>query len=275
MLFASLVEKHPEILHDRPGLSFTDQAAPATIAAAFAASGVVKLRGAVPAAVLQAGRDAFQKFSNKEDGSHPPWEVRAGQHFPTATVFHALLKSWAWRAIERLVGSQHIAVPLSFCVARHVIDAPLGVGAHQDAFAVEMAMPFAVWIPLQKITPLEGSGLGFMVPALDRVMPADNPANDVGADLLLSDPGKLWIPTYDLGDITIHSKMSAHFTTGYGTMTHRYSLEFRALPRLKAPLRLLDPAIYVARRGGRAVVAGTRHGLAEATPLLESVTAQA
>jgi hypothetical protein len=275
MLFASLVEKHPEILRDRAGLSFTDQAAPATIAAAFATSGVVKLRGALPAAALQAGRDAFQGFGSDGDSWHWPWAVRAGQHFPMATVFHALLKSWAWRVIERLCRSQHIAIPLSGCIARHAVDMPLGLGAHQDAFGFGPALPFSVWIPLQTITPLEDSGLGFIVPALDHVVSADSPAN-VGADLMLSDPGKLWIPTYELGDITIHSNLSAHFTTGYGTRAHRYSLEIRALPRLTAPRKHLDPAIYVARRDGRAVVAGTRYvGKTEAVPLLESVTAQA
>jgi len=275
MLFASLVEKHPEILRDRAGLSFTDQAAPATVASVFAASGVVKLRRALPAAALQAGRDAFQGFGSDGGSWHRPWAVRDGQHFPMAIVFHALLESWAWPVIERLCRSQHIAIPLGVCVARHVTDAPLDLGAHQDAFAVGMEMPFAIWIPLQKITPLEDSGLGFIVPALDHVVSADN-ASNVGADLMLSDPGKLWIPTYELGDITIHSNLSAHFTTGYGTRAHRYSLEIRALPRLTAPAKHLDPAIYVARHAGRPVVAGTRYaGMVEAAPLLESITAQA
>ena len=44
---------------------------------------------------------------------------------------------------------------------------------------------------------------------------ADPPAPNVQ----LPDPARLWIPAYALGDLSIHSRYSPHFTTGFGTAT--------------------------------------------------------
>jgi len=140
-------------------------------------------------------------------------------------------------------------VLLKFCTARHSIDKLLGVGAHQDAKVVDPEVPLSIWIPLQDIEPGAHSGLGFVVPHPKEIL-ATLPHNDVGADYVLRDLTRLWIPAYQIGDLTIHSRLSAHFTTGYGTLSDRYSLEIRAMPRRLAPSAHLDPAISVARRGG-------------------------
>jgi hypothetical protein len=251
--FKDLVEAHPEILQDRHGLTFRGVQGAAE---AFRRSGAVMLRQAFPTGVVEAARDAFDRsLAIDPDGHRMLWEIRDGNEYPATGIISALLGSWAWAVVERLCGSRHIAIPLGYCVARNVIDRSLSVGAHQDAFGFGSGVPFSVWIPLQPIKPMEASGLGFMVPALDHVVPADNQDN-VGRDAVLSDPAKLWIPTYEAGDVTIHSNLLPHFTTGYGTLSRRYSLEIRPLRRLTAPMMYLDPAIYVAQRDGRAVVSG-------------------
>ena len=55
---------------------------------------------------------------------------------------------------------------------------------------------------------------------------------------MLDNLAAAWVPTYQSGDFTIHSCHTPHFTTGYGTASHRYSVEIRAIER---PLRLVEP----------------------------------
>ena len=97
--------------------------------------------------------------------------------------------------------------------------------------------------------PRLNSGLGFVVPDPGRLLPT-LPHNDVGPEYVLEDPARLWIPPYAAGDLTIHSKFAPHFTTGYGTLSDRFSLEIRATPRSALPSRHEDPAICVSRRNG-------------------------
>jgi hypothetical protein len=272
MNFKELVESRPEIMRDRHALSFSEQRRPAGIAAAFARSGVVMLKGALAPETLATCAEAFRRFvlhsSEAKDGLaraghrlqtgddetsagswHSPWAVRDQDRFPAAVIISALLKSWTWDVVEEICGSSHLAIVLKFCTARHGIDRLLGVGAHQDAKVVAPDLPLSIWIPLHQIVPHLNSGLGFVVPAPGRLLPT-LPHNDVGPEYVLEDPARLWIPPYATGDLTIHSKFAPHFTTGYGTLSDRFSLEIRATPRSALPSRHEDPAICVSRRNG-------------------------
>ena len=280
MNFTDLVESHPEVMRDRYALSFSKQRAPAEIADAFSRFSVVMLKNALAPELLEACAEVFQRYvqslkagtdavagdrrrlqganGEADAGSwHSPWAVRDRDDFPTATVISAVIRSWVWDVVEEICGSSHIVILLKWCTARHAIDQPLGIGAHQDAKVVASAVPFSIWIPLQKIVPCVNSGLGFVVPGPDHLLPT-LPHDDVGSEYVLSDLARLWIPPYEVGDLTIHSRFSPHFTTGYGTLSDRFSLEIRAMPRNAAPQNYLDPAIYVSRRNGVPTIVETR-----------------
>jgi hypothetical protein len=283
MNFKELVGRHPEVMRDRHALSFSEQRRPAEIAAAFARSGVVMLKGALPPETLVPCAEAFRRFVHSSDtqagmgragrrpetgdgetsaGSwHSPWAVRDRDRFPAAVIMSALLRSWTWDVVEELCSSSHLAIVLKFCTARHGIDRPLGVGAHQDAKVVSPELPLSIWIPLHEIVPQQNSGLGFVVPAPDHLLPT-LPHNDVGPDYVLEDPARLWIPPYAAGDLTIHSRFSPHFTTGYGTLSDRFSLEIRATPRSALPPMHEDPVICVSRRGGIPTIVEARSSAA-------------
>src|SRR5437868_3975914 len=85
------------------------------------------------------------------------------------------------RGPAEICGSSHLAMVLKFCTARHGIDRPLGVGAHQDAKVVAPDLPLSIWIPLHQIVPHLNSGLGFVVPDPGRLLPT-LPHNDVGPE---------------------------------------------------------------------------------------------
>jgi hypothetical protein len=272
-----LLDHHPAVLEDRHRLSFTRETGPGTIVEALSRHGVVMLRQALPVEMLEPCRDAFHNFSRSlgrprrwrwgdegpdprwdagesELGSwHMPWVVRHRGRRPAATVITALLKSWAWPIIETLCDSREIAILLGYCVARHNIDAALGVGAHQDATVVSDRLPFSIWVPLHDVTPGRTSGLGFVVPAPTSVLAAQR-NGDVGPTYILQNLPNIWLPAYCAGDITIHSKMSPHFTTGFGTGTDRYSLEIRAAPSSQASPEEMDPGLFV----DQATIVGTQ-----------------
>jgi hypothetical protein len=266
MNFRELVEGHPEVVQDRHSLSFSRHSRPAEIVGAFSRCGVVMLKEALPPALLATGGEAFRRFIASRsrdraalDGSwHSPWLVRDGDCFPAAIVLSAVMRSWTWNVVEELCGSSHIVVLLKWCMARHSVDRPLGVGGHQDAKVVASEVPFSLWIPLGPVVPRATSGLGFVVPAPQAVLPA-LPNDDIGADYVLSDPARLWLPQYAAGDLTIHSRFSPHFTTGYGTPSDRFSIEIRAMARRTAPAKYVDPAIYVSRRNGLPTILETRN----------------
>lgn len=255
MNFKDLVDSHPEVVRDRHSLSFSNQTFPAEIADAFSRLGVVMLKDALRPATLETCAEAFRRFVHSQgkvsDGGawYSPWEVRHRGHFPAAAVISAVLRSWTWDVVEEICGSSRIVILLKWCTARHSIDKSLGVGAHQDAKVVAADVPFSMWIPFQQIMPHLNSGLGFVVPSPDRLLPT-LPHDDIGGEYVLRDPARLWIPHYAAGDLTIHSRFSPHFTTGYGTLSDRFSLEIRAMPRSTAPETYLDPAIYVSRKNG-------------------------
>ena len=283
MNFKELVERHPEVVEDRYALSFTRQSKPADIAAVFSRYGVVMLQQALPPDMLGAsaeairrsaaspearqksmrardnGRDAETREGETYQGSwHSPWAVRDGVHFPAAAVLLAVIRSWTWDVVEEICRSSHLVVLLKWCTVRHNIDGLLGVGAHQDANVVAAEVPFSLWIPFNPITPGFASGLGYVVPSPDGVLPTLL-HDDIGADYVLADPTRLWVPAYAVGDLTIHSGFSPHFTTGYGTGSDRFSLEVRVMARASAPANYLDPAAFVSRRGGIPTIIETRH----------------
>lgn len=257
MNFKELVESHPEVVQDRHSLSFSRQSHPEEVAKAFSRFGVVMLKEALPPALIVSCGEAYRQFIAQQEHDraawvsswHSPWLISDGDCFPAAIVLSAVIRSWTWDVVEELCGSSHIVVLLKWCMARHSIDTPMGVGGHQDAKVVAGDVPFALWIPLNEVVPSATSGLGFVVPEPNALLPTE-PNDDIGADYVLSDTDRLWIPHYTAGDLTIHSRFSPHFTTGYGTQSDRFSLEIRAMPRRTAPPEYVDPALYISRRNG-------------------------
>jgi hypothetical protein len=267
MDYKDLIERHPDIVRGRPSLTFSRSDRPTDIATALAEHGVVQLQQALPPALLEKARGAFQSFiaargrvAPEEEGPYSgdwftPWTAHEGDFFPSGAIIAAVIRSWVWDVIEQISGSSNLALPLQWCTARHRIDQTMGVGAHQDAKVVARDVPFSLWIPLSPIVPGRQSGLGFVIPPPAEVLPT-LPHNDVGPDYVLADLARLWVPTYALGDLTIHTGLSPHFTTGYGTNADRYSLEIRAMPRSQAPADYLHPGIFVSRRNGLPTVVG-------------------
>lgn len=262
MNFKELLGDHPDVAKDRFALSFSRATGPADIAAAYAQFGVVRLREALAPEMVAAEGEVLRRClhdrrtptADSEQKAysgnwHPPWALHEGDRYPAADVIAAIVGSWVWDVVEHLCASSNIVLLLKWCTVRHAIDKELGVGGHQDAKVVAEHVPFSLWIPFTRIIPGQSSGLGFVVPAPDGLLPTQR-HDDFGADYLLNDPSKLWIPSYDLGDLTIHSRFSPHFTTGYGTETERISLEIRAMARQAAPPEYLDPSASVSRRQG-------------------------
>lgn len=272
-----LLETHPEVLQDRHGLRFAPGAPPSAIATALQRSGVVMLRQALPPDLLPACRYAFHQFSRSlgkprrriwgDDGAdsrwadgesdsgsfHMPWVVRHRGRRPAAAVISALVASWVWPVIEALCGSREIAIPLGHCVARHSIDVDLYAGAHQDATAVSPLLPFSIWVPFGDVVPGHDSGLGFIAPPPPAALPA-LPNGEIGAAYLKESVPKIWLPTYRAGDVTIHTNLSPHFTTGFGTGADRYSIEVRAAARTKVPTGEMNPGVFV----DQATIVGTQ-----------------
>ena len=276
MDFKELLARHREPLIDRPSLTFDQHTARPKIADALSRSGVVMLRAALPPERLKESGEAFRHFAKataaeaSSRGSwHSPWAVRRGDFFPAAGVILGLLKSWVWEVVEEICQSPRIVILLKFCTARHSVDEPLAIGAHQDAKVVAADVPFTFWIPLQGIEPEQTSGLGFVTRDPGRFLPT-LPHNDVGPDYVLANIHDVWLPRYELGDVSLHSRFCPHFTTGFGTLRDRFSLEVRAMPEASAPAHHLDPALYVARRDGIPTIVGSHHTVAsQIEPFLE------
>jgi hypothetical protein len=291
--FHEVVAQHPDMLRRRSDLSFTRDTPADAAAAQWRHSGVVLLREVLSPEMLAGCRRTFDRFIETavkknvgaqphangsalalDDGPGPewangetihgswhlPWTIRHGGYFPVATVLSGLITSWAWPVIEAICDSKEIDVMFGLCLGRHNIDQPLLVGAHQDATAVNAEVPMSIWIPLQDVVPRRDSGLGFIVPAPAEVLETE-PNNDIGSSYFMSQLGNMWIPRYDVGDLTIHSKLSPHFTTGYGTMSDRYSLEIRLWARDDAFAKYCDPSIRISRLDGVPVITETRCSL--------------
>ena len=313
--FHEVVAQHPKMLRRRPDLSFSRDSAAGAVADQWRRSGVVLLREVLSPEMLAGCRQMFDEFIETaikksgggtqppDNGSaltfdegprpewvngetihgswHVPWIIRHGGQFPTATVLSELITSWAWPVIEEICHSKDIVVMFGLCLGRHNIDQPLLVGAHQDATAVNPDVPLSIWIPLQEVMPKRDSGLGFIVPAPEHVLPSE-PNNDIGSSYFMSQLGNMWIPHYQAGDLTIHSKLSPHFTTGYGTMSDRYSLEIRLWARDDAFLKYGDPSMRIGRLNGVPVITETRcspgvraHGFVASTAILAMQTISA
>jgi hypothetical protein len=304
--FHEVAAQHPEMLRPRADLSFSRGSDPGAVAQQWRQSGVVMLREVLSPEMLAGCRRTFDQFIEtaiKKNGDaqphgngsvpafdngpgpewangetihgswHAPWTIRHAGQIPMATVLSELITSWAWPVIEEICQSKDIMVMFGLCLGRHNIDQPLLVGAHQDATAVNADVPLSIWIPLQEVVPTRHSGLGFVVPSPEQVLAAE-PNNDVGSSYFMSQLGNMWIPRYQAGDLTIHSKFSPHFTTGYGTMTDRYSLEIRLWARDDALLKYCDPSMRINRLDGVPVVTETRcspgvraHGFVVSTAL--------
>lgn len=290
-----LVKDRPEILADRPVATFKKKSEPSEIADALDSLGVVVLRRALPWWTLSkchrifrcfvgdlsgkprmpAWHSGFENILAKDDwpdikgddretaigSTHMPWVVRDYNLSPAAMVIAALLRSWTWPVVEELCKSTDIAILLRFCFARHTIDKVGAFPAIQDASLVGRDIPFAIWIPFHRIALGRNPGLAFVTEWRSRQMLSEAASHVDGHEYVswafMTDPKRLWMPTYRAGDISIHGLYTPYFTTCSGVPSDSYSLEIRAMAREAAPLDFQDPAIYVGRRDGRATVVGS------------------
>jgi len=277
------VESYPEVLQDRFHLSFSKNGSMKDIACLLRQQGVVMLRGVLDSLTLRECQRSFASFvrslgrhrqwgrildrddrpksewANGETwlGSwHNPWVVRHWLQRPGATIIPAVISSWAWPLVEEMCNATDIAILLSLCQARHAIDVDLGIGAHQDAKVLPAVAPFALWVPLQDVIPRQHSGLGFVVGPPENLLPT-LPHNDVGPEYLLNNVDRVWMPEYRAGDVTAHTNLLPHFTTGYGTGADRYSFEIRAVARNNVCDGLDNPGLYVSRVKGVPRIVGT------------------
>ncbi len=268
MYFNEFIAAFPQTLLDRRGLSCAlgDGQSPEQLLRRFAQNGVLLFRNVLPAPLIRSLLERCLAFGARLQNSPPPpangrdiaaayrdgignylWEMQVDNEYFLAPLIPALLRSWIWPAIEAIVGSQNIVILLSLCITRHMIDESLGLGAHQDAVALPGAVPFSIWIPLQDVRPGSCAGLGFVTPPPAGLLPRQHHI-DVGEDYLLGRADDVWLPTYGVGDLSIHHNLTPHFTTGFGTKTERFSVEIRCMSMETAPNRLQDPAMYVLRR---------------------------
>ena len=99
-----------------------------------------------------------------------------------------------------------------------------------------------------------------MVPNPNELLPA-TANNDIGEDYFRNNLDRVWVPHYQPGDLSIHSKFCPHFTTGYGTQSDRYSLEIRLWANDDSLQPYYDPSMRIARRNGVPVVVETKCSL--------------
>lgn len=287
--FRELAKEYPEIFRPRDELCFERSIDRGAIASKWYESGAVLLRDVIRRDVLSEARATFHKFiattikpgakgraaveknSGCDDGPaaewnegeviygswHAPWVIRHNGQAAMAMVVADLIGSWAWPVIEEICRSTDIVVMFGLCIGRHNIDQDLSVGVHQDAVAVNPDVPLSIWIPLHEVVPRRQSGLGFIVPSPGAAIPA-KPNNDIGVSYVIDNVEKIWVPHYRAGDLSIHSRYSPHFTTGYGTLTDRYSLEVRLWAHDDSLRHLRDPSVMVSRRDGALVISETR-----------------
>ena len=294
--FKSLLHDNPGMTADRADQTFFEQSNPSDAAAEWRRYGMIMLRTALSPQTVSECRNTFQRFVKEvaakkrqdrtrhpegamaldgtvsaewENGElasgswHMPWIVRADGQAPTATILAALMQSWAWPVIEKICDSDDIMVMFGLCMARHSIDSDdLTVGVHQDVTAVNSDVPMSIWIPLHDVTPLHNSGLGFVLPAPDHVLPVapynELAHNDIGNEYVYQNLQNVWVPTYRAGDLSMHSKFSPHFTTGYKSGAERYSLEIRLWAREDALMQYCDPSVRIRRLNGIPTVLETR-----------------
>ncbi len=76
-------------------------------------------------------------------------------------------------------------------------------------------VPLSIWIPLGEVAPRS------IRTGLHRTQPRPHPAGRLlqrrRRRLPHGQSRQVWVPHYHAGDLTIHSRYSPHFTTGYGT----------------------------------------------------------
>ncbi|HXW26221.1 MAG TPA: hypothetical protein VEK73_15865 [Xanthobacteraceae bacterium] len=239
MDFAELLARHPEVGADRHGLVFA-RGAERAAAAAYRRHGVVQLRNALAPDFLAGLREkclragaAFDPASAAAEGfrtgkGNNLWDFRL-DGYVLAPFFAAMTASWAWAVVQEICGSADIVFFTAECAVRHVMDETRGLGAHQDAVNVSHDMPFAIWVPLHDAVPGRDSALGFIANGERALIdPQDFPAH------MLAHRDDLWMPTYRAGDLTIHDKMTPHYTTGFGTGSERISVELRCAERRAA-----------------------------------------
>jgi len=237
--YRELLDKHPEMLGNRFNLIFRRGSEDEAVAQ-FRRHGVIQLRHALPPILLADMREkcmraaaAFEPSSRAAEGyrsgkGNYPWEFQL-DGYVLAPLFRAAIESWAWKVIEKICGSRRIVFFVPQCMARHAVDVAMDIGAHQDAVNVSVHMPFSVWVPLQAINPGQMSSLGFIVNGEQQILDLSR-----FPEHMLAHAEFLWLPAYELGDLTIHDNLTPHSTTGFGTGSERLSVELRCTSRQAA-----------------------------------------
>lgn len=232
--------------------SASSHPSPDNIVATIRRYGVVLLKGAVAAAVVDRVRAALESFeqrlndevtSGRRDAEDRDRLLRAGITGPhleeEMLALLAELEPVVARHVEHYSGSGDLVVPANHFLFRkrdqHASDAALKRGNrhnfHQDHDLIPGAFPFNVWVPLSSIDD-EALGLSFAFPATAQVFP-------VPVDIesyLEKNNGFIWTPNMDVGDILLFHRYTIH--GAYTTLNRpvpRYSAEFRVGRRSGAP----------------------------------------
>jgi hypothetical protein len=275
MFFNEFLSITPSALHDKWGVSLSPGlVTPAVAADRFQETGMLQFREVFNPHIIndyrseaiRYGQLLFQQSlpntvnleyeSYLSGDANKLWEPRTERGFCFSTLIPFLIKSWVWPIIENICSSEDIVIFVSMSYLRHVTDLNLGIGAHQDAAGFETEIPIAMWLPLQKIIPKETTGLGFFIGAPKHVLKHTN--GDIGEEYFLSRGSDAFLPEYQVGDLSIHHMFTPHFTTGFGTLNERFSIELRFIGADKAPRELQDPAFLIKRVNGEPLIVESR-----------------
>lgn len=202
----------------------------------FDQAGVLLLRGALPAEMLDRMADVCDAFAPA-----PINLTRKITEFdPLLPIFSAFRESWAWRVVERLLGGPAAFLfPASIVRFVHDTQVPaLEESFHQDGWAFraidDVAMPsgnmITAWIPLREIRPGEVPGILFSPFRPPALFPTKSDKGSEFADPFPVDVTNVWCPYYAVGDVSLHHSLTPHSSARYGRGEGRVSIELRCIP---------------------------------------------
>jgi hypothetical protein len=169
------------------------------------------------------------------------WEARVHERYFLTQALEDILASPLWLAMLEIADGGPIAIPLSHMVLRGSVDAlDASLGAHQDAVDVNPDVPYNLWIALEAMAPKRISSLGFLAEPIGTVY---SKADAVARSQSLAH--RMWLPSYEPGDVALFNNTTLHQTTSYGTGTQRWSVELRYMRADRIPTGMAGEAFIV------------------------------
>lgn len=213
-------------------------------------TGVAILREAIPKNICGVIRRNANNFDHLkiEPGYLLLWEALSNRDYFLAPIFSSLIKSKLLQLMMKICKSSQIVIPLSHFVLRSSYDDPhqdtsmfyhLTKKFHQDFYVVNRYVPYNLWIALEDMTPGKKSSLAFLV-------------NQTVDDKDLNDR-KLWLPSFDIGDVALFTNLTSHGTTLYNTGTQRWSLELRYGQNIPSEMSENESYLIIESKGARII----------------------